>query len=177
MMGDFPIEIVDSRSASMGLGLLAVAASRAAAAGKDYKEVAAYARSLVPKVRILFVVDTLEYLHRGGRIGGAKRLIGSVLSIKPVLHLDDGKIEPLASIRTKKKAVEHMLDVVRQEVSGKKEVHTAVVNAASPDEAAKIIQALQDTIQPVEIVNGPLSPVIGTHVGPGTVGVAFYAEK
>ena len=115
-MGDYPIEIVDSRSASLGLGLLAVAAARRAAAGDGYQDVAAYVRTLVPRMRVMFVVDTLEYLHKGGRIGGAKRLVGSVLSIKPVLHLEEGKIEPLASIRTKTKAIEHMLDVVLGEM-------------------------------------------------------------
>ena len=91
-MGDYPIEIVDSRSASLGLGLLAVAAARYAAAGHDYREVAEYVRGLVPRMHVLFVVDTLEYLHKGGRIGGAKRLVGSMLSIKPVLHLENGQI-------------------------------------------------------------------------------------
>lgn len=177
MMGDYPIEIVDSRSASMGLGLIALAAARAAAAGKDYKEVAAIARSIVPHIRVLFVVDTLEYLHRGGRIGGAKRLIGSVLSIKPVLHLEEGKIEPLASIRTKKKAVEHMLEVARQDMANQKQVHTAVLHAAAPSDAQKLEQTIHEIIQPVEVVNGALSPVIGTHVGPGTLGVAYYAES
>ena len=77
-MGDYPIEIVDSRSVSLGLGLLVTAAARYIAEGHDYKEVAEYTRTLVPRLRVLFVVDTLEYLHKGGRIGGAQRLMGSV---------------------------------------------------------------------------------------------------
>ena len=92
-----------------------------------------------------FVVDTLEYLHKGGRIGGAKRLVGSVLSIKPVLHLEDGKIEPLASIRTKTKAIEHMLDVVLGEMKGKKDVHAGVIHAAAPDDALleRVVERLE----------------------------------
>src|SRR5690606_30152844 len=128
-LGDYPIEIVDSRSASLGLGLLAVAAARHAAKGHDYKEVAEYVRELVPRMRVVFVVDTLEYLHKGGRIGGAKRLVGSMLSIKPVLHLDEGKIEPLASIRTKKKAVQHMIGVILEAMKDKKHVHAGVIHA------------------------------------------------
>lgn len=176
MMGDYPLEIVDSRSASMGLGLIAIAAAQAATDGKDYKEVAAIARALVPKTRVMFVVDTLEYLHRGGRIGGAQRLIGSMLSVKPLLHLEDGKIEPLASVRTKKKALRHMLDLIQQELAGKSGAHTAVLHAVASVEAQDIADQLQASVNPVELLIGELSPVIGTHVGPGTLGVAFYAD-
>lgn len=176
MMGDYPLEIVDSRSASMGLGLIGLAAARAAADGKDYQEVAAVARALVPKVHVMFVVDTLEYLHRGGRIGGAKRLIGSMLSVKPLLHLDNGKIEPLASVRTKKKALQHMLDVVEQDLAGKSGVHTAVLHAVALPEAKEIAAQLGKKFQPVENILGELSPVIGTHVGPGTLGIAYYVD-
>ncbi len=176
MLGDYPLEIVDSRSASMGLGLIGLAAARAAAEGKDYQEVAAVARALVPKMHVMFVVDTLEYLHRGGRIGGAKRLIGSMLSVKPILHLDDGKIEPLASVRTKKKALQHMLGVVEQDLAGKSSTHTAVLHAVAAAEAEQIATHLREKIQPEEVVVGELSPVIGTHVGPGTLGIAYYAD-
>lgn len=175
MMGDYPLEIVDSRSASMGLGLIGLAAAKAAAEGKDYQEVAAVARALVPKTRVMFVVDTLEYLHRGGRIGGAKRLIGSVLSVKPLLHLENGKIEPLASVRTKKKALQHLIDVLKQETSGKSGLQMAVLHAAAPAEAEDIAAQLRTELQPDSLVIGEISPVIGTHVGPGTLGVAYYA--
>lgn len=175
MMGDYPIEIVDSRSASMGQGLIAMAAARAAADGQDYKAVAALARQIVPQMRVMFVVDTLEYLHRGGRIGGARRLIGSMLAIKPVLHLVDGAIEPLASVRTKKKAVQHMLNVVQEQMGGKKNVHVAVLHAAAANEAATLADALRGQLDVGDMVMGELSPVIGTHVGPGTLGVACYA--
>lgn len=175
-MGDYPIEIVDSRSASLGLGLLAVAAARRAAAGHDYKDVAAHVRSLVPRMRVMFVVDTLEYLHKGGRIGGAKRLVGSVLSIKPVLHLDDGKIEPLASIRTKTKAIEHMLDVVLEEMKGKQHVHAGVIHAAAPDDARYIVDRVRSEANPEELLVNELTPVIGANVGPGVVGMGYYTE-
>lgn len=177
MMGGYPMEIVDSRSASMGLGLITLAAARAAAAGQDYQSVAALARSLVPKTRVVFVVDTLEYLHRGGRIGGAKRLIGSMLSVKPLLHLADGRIEPMASVRTKKKAVQHMLDTVQQDMGGKSNIHLAVLHAAAAEEAAALAATLRSALQPVELAIGGIGPVIGTHVGPGTLGVAYYSES
>lgn len=175
-MGDYPIEIVDSRSVSLGLGLLVVAAARYAAEGHDYKEVAAYVRQLVPRLRVMFVVDTLEYLHKGGRIGGAKRLVGSVLSIKPVLHLEDGKIEPLASIRTKNKAIEHMLDVVLEEMRGKKKVHAGVIHARAAEDALYIADRVRSEATPDELLINELTPVIGANVGPGVVGMGYFTE-
>ena len=175
-MGDYPIEIVDSRSVSLGLGLLATAAARYAAEGHDYKEVAAYVRTLVPRVRVLFVVDTLEYLHKGGRIGGAKRLVGSMLSIKPVLGLEDGQIEPQAQIRTKKKAIQHMLDVVLGEMKGKKNIHAGVIHAAAPEDAAYVAEQVRASVNPAELYVNELTPVIGANVGPGVVGIGYYVE-
>ena len=176
-MGDYPIEIVDSRSASLGLGLLAVAAARYAAAGHDYREVAEYVRGLVPRMHVLFVVDTLEYLHKGGRIGGAKRLVGSMLSIKPVLHLENGQIEPLASIRTKKKAVQHMMDIVLKTMKGKKHIHAGVVHASAIGEAQAIADHIRAEVNVEEIIVTELTPVIGANVGPGVVGMGYYIEE
>lgn len=175
-LGDYPIEIVDSRSVSLGLGLLVTAAARYAAEGHDYKEVAAYVRNLAPRLRVMFVVDTLEYLHKGGRIGGAKRLVGSVLSIKPVLHLEDGKIEPLASIRTKNKAIEHMLDVVLEEMRGKKKVHAGVIHARAAEDALYIADRVRSEAAPDELLINELTPVIGANVGPGVVGMGYFTE-
>ncbi len=176
-MGDYPIEIVDSRSASLGLGLLAVAAARYAAAGHDYREVAGYVRGLVPRMHVLFVVDTLEYLHKGGRIGGAKRLVGSMLSIKPVLHLENGQIEPLASIRTKKKAVQHMMDIVLKTMKGKKHIHAGVVHASAIGEAQAIADHIRAEVNVEELIVTELTPVIGANVGPGVVGMGYYIEE
>ena len=175
-MGDYPIEIVDSRSVSLGLGLLVTAAARYAAEGHDYKEVAAYVQTLVPRIHVLFVGVTLVYLHKGGRIGGAKRLVGSMLSIKPVLGLEDGQIEPQAQIRTKKKAIQHMLDVVLGETKGKKNIHAGVIHAAAPEDAAYIAEQVRASINPVELYVNELTPVIGANVGPGVVGMGYYVE-
>lgn len=174
MMDGYPIEIVDSESAAMGLGYMALAAARAAENGADYKEAAEAARALVKKMRVLFVVDTLEFLHRGGRIGGAKRLIGSMLSIKPILHLLDGKIEPLASVRTKKKALAHLMEVAETEMAGKANVKAAVIHAAAADEAKTIYAELKQKLNPTEIHIVELSPVVGAHVGPKALGVVFF---
>lgn len=175
-MADYPIEIVDSRSVSLGLGLLVTAAARYAAEGHDYKEVAEYTRSLAPRLRVIFVVDTLEYLHKGGRIGGAQRLMGSVLSIKPILHLEDGRIEPLASVRTKSKAIQSMIDTIVGEMQGKEHIHAGIIHAAAPESAAYVEQMLLAQVTPEELLTNELTPVIGANVGPGIVGMGYYTE-
>ena len=175
MMEDYPIEIVDSQSAAMGLGYMALAAARAVENGADYKAAAAAARALVKEMRVLFVVDTLEFLHRGGRIGGAQRLIGSMLSIKPILHLVDGKIEPLASVRTKKKALAHLMEVVEMEMASKSNIKVAIIHAAAADDAQKLHDQLNQLLSPAEMHIVELSPVVGAHVGPKALGVVYYA--
>jgi DegV family protein with EDD domain len=173
MEQSFPIEIVDTRSASLGLALVVSSMTRALDAGQDYQQIAELARKLSPHVRVLFVVDTLEYLHKGGRIGGAKRLLGSVLSIKPLLHLHEGKVEALTSVRTKKKAVERMLEVVKEESAGAPTLYMVVAHAAAPEEAQELYQMAQEQFRPAQLMLSELSPVIGTHTGPGTLGVAY----
>jgi DegV family protein with EDD domain len=175
-MPDFPIEIIDSRSISFGLGYMVLAAARAIERGLNQAEVAQAARSLIDSMRFTFVVETLDYLHRGGRIGGAQRLLGSVLSIKPLLHLSDGKVEPLESVRTKRKAVNRMLEIAYQETRDKGSVRAAVVHASSPQEAEVFRQVVLEKLNPVELMLDELTPVIGTHVGPGTIGLVYYAE-
>lgn len=176
MLEGTPIEIVDSRSASMGLGLIVLAAARAAERGLSHQAVAEVARSIVPKMKVMFVVDTLEFLHKGGRIGGAQRLIGSMLSMKPLLHLVDGRIEPLARIRTKKKAIKHLLEIVFADTESATKVHAAILSAVAPYERDEIRAAVIERVNPVEMPFAELSPVIGTHVGPGTVGIAYYSD-
>jgi len=173
-LSDIPIELVDSRSAAMGLALLVTDAARMVAEGKDYQEIAEKTRTLVPKIRLLFVVDTLEYLHKGGRIGGAQRLVGSVLSIKPILHLVDGRIESLASVRTKRKAVAHLMEIVGNESGWGLQVHYGVLDALAAETADKMMEEIKGHGEPAELLRGGISPVIGTHIGPGAVGIAFY---
>lgn len=173
---DIPLEIVDSRGASMQLGLIVLAAARAAAQGQDLHAVAETARALVGRVRVYFVVDTLEYLHRGGRIGTAARLFGSALNLKPVLQICDGIVQPVAKIRSRRKALERVYELVSEEVSNARQVHMAVLHVAAPQEAAQLLDYLQGHFQPAELLLSECGPVIGTHAGPGTVGVAYYSE-
>jgi DegV family protein with EDD domain len=176
LMEDFPIEVVDSKSASVGHGFIAIAAARAAQAGDGLQAVAQAARDLVPKMDVFFAVETLEYLHRGGRIGGASFMIGSALSIKPILELKDGLIDSRARVRTKKKALAYLADLAVEHYQGHENIHLAVVDAVARDEARMLGEELQKRLNPVELMYGELSPVIGTHAGPGTVGFGGYYE-
>jgi len=174
---ELTIRVVDSLSVSMGLGFIALAAARAAAAGQSLDAVVAAAEEMRDRIHLIFTVDTLEYLHRGGRIGGAKWLMGTALKIKPLLHFEDGTIEPLAQVRTKRKAIAQMLDVAEERLGGKRMAEAAVIDADSPAEGDAIAEQVRERFGISPVYRTPLSPAIGTHGGPGTVGIVFYAER
>jgi DegV family protein with EDD domain len=174
--GEFPdatIEIVDSKAVSMAQGYQVLAAARAASEGKSFDEVVELARRAADHVGVLFVVDTLEFLHRGGRIGGAKKLLGTALSLKPVLQLQNGAVEPLENVRTKSKAKARILDLVEERLDGKSRVRLAALHANAEDEAQALLESMLQRCDAVETHMTLVSPVIGTHAGPGTVGIAY----
>jgi DegV family protein with EDD domain len=171
-----PIEIVDSHMSSMGLGFSALAAARAAAAECSLEEVVAAAIAMREKVKLLFVVDTLEYLQRGGRISIAKRFLGTALQIKPILHFNNATIEPLSSARTRKKALAHMLDLIETQLMGKVMQEACIVNIDCRDEATSLADVVQSRFNPDKMFHADVSPVVGTQVGPGGLGVSFYPK-
>jgi DegV family protein with EDD domain len=173
---DVPIELVDTRSVSAQLGFIALATARAADAGADLKATADTARALIGRAQVYFVVDTLEYLHRGGRIGTASRLFGTALNLKPILTVKDGIVQPVTKVRTRRKAINTLFQVLEDQVNATDRVHMAVLHVAAPEEAAHLAEQLEDRFHPVEMLRCECGPVVGTHAGPGTVGVAFYAE-
>ncbi|MBN1315374.1 MAG: DegV family protein [Anaerolineales bacterium] len=174
---DIPIEIIDSRTTSMTLGFSALAAARAAAGGGNIEQVVQAARSVIENSHLYFVVDTLEYLHRGGRIGGAAKLLGSALNLKPILQVRDGMVKAVTKVRTRKKAISRLHELLEGHFSENDKLHLAVINVAARDEANILMEELKSLYHPVEIFVTEVSPVIGAHVGPGTVGVAIYVEK
>jgi DegV family protein with EDD domain len=173
---DVPIEIVDTRSVSAQLGFIAIAAARAAAAGADLQTVADTARAMIGKVGVYFVVDTLEYLHRGGRIGAAARLFGTALNLKPLLAIKDGMVHPVTKVRSRRKALATLFQLLDEELAGKEAIHMAVLHVAAPEEAARLAEQLVERFHPVEMLHTECGPVVGTHAGPGTVGVVYYSE-
>jgi DegV family protein with EDD domain len=173
---DVPIEIVDTRSVSAQLGFIAIAAAQAAAAGADLQTVADTARAMIGKVGVYFVVDTLEYLHRGGRIGAAARLFGTALNLKPLLAIKDGMVHPVTKVRSRRKALATLFQLLDEELAGKEGIHMAVLHVAAPEEAARLAEQLVERFHPVEMLHTECGPVVGTHAGPGTVGVVYYSE-
>ena len=171
-MQDEFITVVDSRTAAMAAGLHVLAVARAAAEGKSLQECRAVAVKAQEQTDVVFAVDTLEFLHRGGRIGGAKRLLGSMLNIKPILEMREGKIEPLEQARTQQKALERMIAVIAERVGRERPVRVAGIHSAAPELVQQLLEKTQQQIQVDEVILTELSPVIGTHVGPGTVALA-----
>ncbi len=167
------IEIIDSRSTAAGLALLVTAAGRAIAIGRSVDEVVATVRSIAERMEVFFVVDTLTYLHKGGRIGGAAALVGSMLQIKPILCLREGKIDLLERARTTRRARRRLLELVEAR-AGDRPIHAAVIHADALSAAEMIRRRVASRVDCRELLLLELSPAIATHVGPGTVGLAFY---
>jgi len=165
--------LVDSQSTAMGLGFQAIAAARAQEAGANLEECAALAATAHERTGVFFAVDTLEFLHRGGRIGGAQRFIGSALNLKPILAVQEGKVEGVERIRTKSKAHDRVLQLVAEKVNGKSNIRIATLHANSADDAKALLERAAKELSAVESIFTEVSPVVGTHAGPGTVGLAY----
>jgi len=170
------ISVIDSVSTSMGLGFVVLAAAREAAAGGSVDQVVAAAKDVRQRLTVLFTVDTLEYLHKGGRIGGAKRFLGTLLSIKPLLHLNEGCVEPMCQIRTKQRALSEMLDRAEERLNGKAMGEVAVIDVDSGQEGDIVAEQVRERFHVPVVYRAPVSPVIGTHAGPGTTGIGFYSQ-
>jgi DegV family protein with EDD domain len=175
LLPDQPIEVIDSCLTSMAMGYMVLAAARAAENGDALEQVVAAARRLIDSAQLFFTVDTLEYLRRGGRIGAAQAFIGNLMDVKPILALRDGRVEPVERVRTKKKAVERIVDMIVRGVEGQAPVRLAVLHALVPDEAAALLDAAAARLNVVEKITTGLSPAIATHTGPGTLGLVCTA--
>jgi DegV family protein with EDD domain len=169
------IAIVDSNSTAMAMGFHVLVAARAAQAGTNLAECKKIAEKAREHTGVYFVVDTLEFLRRGGRIGGAQALLGSALNIKPILELRDGRIESVEKVRTKSKAMDRMTDLVAEKVSGRTPIRLATLHANAESEARTTLNTASLRLQPIESIFASVSPVIGTHAGPGTIGLAYMA--
>jgi DegV family protein with EDD domain len=170
-----PIEIIDSDATSLALGWQVLATARAAAAGASYQECMAVAHQAKQNSGVYFVVDTLEFLHRGGRIGGGARFLGTALNLKPILELRGGRIEPIERVRTQKKAFLRLLELVAERLSGRQQIRLGILDANNPEAAQYLREQIEQIFHPEEIIQNPVSPVIGAHAGPGTIGIAFLS--
>lgn len=171
---DADIRVIDTRTIAGPLASIVLAADRAAKAGATADEVEALVHALMPRARIYFLVDTLEYLRRGGRIGGAAALVGSILQVKPILTFTGGKVEPFEKERTKKRALGRLLELVRTEAAPGPEAHVTIMHTAAAEDAARLAAELQaDFGADIPIMD--LVPAIVTHAGPGALAVGFFA--
>lgn len=170
-LGTDRVRVVDSGSAAMGLGFPVIAAASAAAEGASLEEVYRAAVATAERTTTLFYVDTLEHLRRGGRIGAAQALLGTALSVKPILHVRDGRIVPLEKVRTASKGVAR-LEALAVAAAGDGPVDLAVHHLAAPERAVALTERLRSRLRGLrELHSSEVGAVVGAHVGPGVLGV------
>jgi DegV family protein with EDD domain len=163
----------DSNLVSMALGLMVLEVAKAAENSASLQECLELAQDAYGRIGVFFTVDTLEYLHRGGRINSAKRLLGSALNLKPIMEIRDGKIELVESVRSRKKALNRMVELIEKGVDGRSPVRLAPFHALAFDDMVIMEDLAKERLNPIEIIRSEVSPVIGSHVGPGTVSMAY----
>lgn len=171
------VTIVDSKSASLGFGMLAVAAAEAAANGAGQADILAMCDDLKQRTQLYFLVDTLEYLHRNGRIGKASAIFGSLLNIKPILSIDEeGVIYPVDKIRGSRKAMARIMELLKEKFADS-EVDITFIHAQALESAQQFAALVQQEFPVRNTSFYELGPVIGTHVGPGTLGLFVTRVK
>lgn len=169
------VHVVDSQSATMAQGFVALAAARAARARADLETVLAAAADVRSKVRFFAFLETLEYLRRGGRVNGAVAMMGNAIQLKPIVHIVDGQIAAIARPRTRRKATQAMLDLMSSEVADRP-VRAAVLHADAIDDAEALRRRVADQFDCLELHVTEMTPVMGTHTGPGLLGLAYHVE-
>lgn len=169
----FKVTVLDTGTASLGLGILVLLAAKLRDKGASSTEIVAELQRHLPNIRVYFVVATLEYLHRGGRIGRAKHLVGSALNIKPILHLSGGEIRPKESVRTHNKALSRLLDIAFEECANRKMSAIGVMHGQAPDEARYLMERLQQHFEPENLYLSHICAAIGVHTGPRIVGISY----
>jgi len=172
---DANIENIDTLSAAMGEGWPLLMAVRAAEAGKPLGVCKAIAEEACKHTGILLTVETLEFLHRGGRIGGAQRLVGTMLNFKPILEVVDGRIEPNERVRTRKKSLNRLVELAVEKIGDRRPVYLAVIHANAVEDAERVMEMVGEQLPLKARVVTSVAPTVGTHTGPGTIGIAYMA--
>jgi DegV family protein with EDD domain len=168
------IEVIDTLNVAMCQGWIAIETARAAQAGKTFSEVLEIARKMIPVTRMVQTADTLKYLFMGGRIGKARHLIGSLLNIKPLIGMEDGLIVALGTARSRRQAYERIAEIAERALGVSGKIKIAYVHAAALEEAEKLRALVEARFTCVETLFSELSPALGVHSGPGTVGVCYF---
>lgn len=170
---DAKIETFDSMALSFGIGMMVVEAAKMAKNGKTMEEILQFLKEDKDNVDYIFTVDTLEYLQKGGRISSTKAAIGTLLNIKPVLTVKDGLVEAVDQVRGKKKIIEKMISIAKENGSDLQNQIMAIAHASNPELAEKLREEVTAQLNPKEIIMTEMGPSIGTHAGPGTVALFF----
>jgi len=168
------VEVVDTLRVSMAHGWAVIEAARAAQAGASLDEVVRVSKEIAGKAVMIQTADTLRYLYMGGRIGKAQHLAGSLLSIKPLIGMEDGVIVPLGTARSRAKAYQKMVEMMEEDVGLGARVKVAFMHNAAPEEAARLQALVEPRFEWVETLTTQLNPALGVHTGPGMVGLAYY---
>ncbi len=172
---DAAIEVFNSESVAMGLGWQALTAARAAKEGASLAECREVAEKAKPLTGVVFAVNTLEYLHRGGRIGGGAKFLGTALQMKPILEIREGAVESVERVRTRKKSLARVVRLVEERIAGRTPLHLAALHAKAEEDSRWLLEVGCAHLHPDEKIFSEVSPVVGTHVGPGVVGLAYLA--
>ena len=173
-MPDLQVEVVDTLNVSMCHGWMVIEAARASLQGRSLNDIVNIVKNMIPSTQMLQTADTLKYLYMGGRIGKAKHMVGTLLNIKPLIGMEDGVIVPLGQARSRKKVYQMIVDKVGAAVGEIGKIKVAYVHAAAYEEAEKIKALLETRLDCVESIIAELSPALGVHTGPGTVGVCYF---
>ncbi len=174
LIPDLRIEVIDTLNASLCQGWMVIEAARAALEGRSLADIAGLVKRMMPVSRMIQTGDTLKYLYMGGRIGRAKHLFGSLLSIKPLIGMEDGVIVALGQARSRVKAYQMMADMVEAAVGRMGKIKIAYVHAAAQEETEKIARLIEERLTCVESLIAELSPALGVHTGPGTAGLCYF---
>ncbi len=176
MLPDGDITIIDSKSASLGLGLIAYQCAKLIESGKTVDEIEKIALQLIEDQVICFGVDTLEFLHKNGRIGKASALFGTLLNVKPILTLtQEGVVAPLGKVRGKNKVIPYLVDKAVEKF-GDSEVNIAIAHALSPEQSEALLNTAKEKLNVKEVIEGNIGSVIGTHTGPGVIAIVVHKK-
>jgi len=171
---DLRLEVIDTLNVSMCQGWMVIEAARMALEGSAMADIVDRVKRMMPVTKMIQTADTLKYLYMGGRIGAAKRLLGSILNIKPLIGMEDGIIVPLGQARSRSKAYARMVEMTESAVGQMGKIKIAYVHAAAQEEAEKIKEMVESRLTCVESLFAELSPALGVHTGPGTAGICYY---
>ena len=168
------IEIIDSRQAAVGTGLVTMAAAKAAQQGASYEDILDEANRAVEQVQLFGLLDTLEYLRKGGRIGKVRGFVGTLLKVRPIITVREGIVQSLTSVRSRSHGIQYMVTLAEERAPLKQ---AAVMHSSTAEEAEELAERLRPFVADGQVMESRIGPVVGTYTGPGVIGIALQSEK